>query len=303
MGIEVILGSVVISTIISGLISIYTTCKTNKIEHITKERSKWREEIRKCSEELRGASYQNTLKICDRLKDRINAFGKRTSNRYSADAHIWKVINEIESDDFHLEDLSRCQMRLQEYLSLLLKWDWERSKKEVSFEKARVVQWILWIASVGTYAISLFCEYRLGDGEKNFSIEVIMACVTLAILVILLILYVEQQLRDTCFIMFVGHVVKKHKSLSWEKYVGVFCVNLVLTVAAMVGYGFFLVFIVKNFGIELTNRLVIGILDSFFMGAGAIVLFQYCLTAFASRYYNYAHAIDLIQEEDAASDT
>lgn len=207
------------------------------------------------------------------------------------------MIGEIESDDFHLENLSRCQMILQEYLSLLLKWDWERSKKEVSFEKARVVQWILWIASVGTYAISLFNEYRLGDGEKNFSIEVIMACVTLVILVILLILYGEQQLGETCFIMFVGHVVEKHKSLSEKKYVLIFCVNAALTAVAMAGYGIFLVYIIKKFGIELTDLLGIGIFDAFFMGAGAILLFQYRLFDFVGRYYKYAKAIDLICEK------
>lgn len=60
---EFILGSVVVSTIISGIIGIYTSGRNNKLEYITKERSEWREEIRSCAEELRNISYQSTLRI------------------------------------------------------------------------------------------------------------------------------------------------------------------------------------------------------------------------------------------------
>ena len=47
-----------------------------------------------------------------------------------------------------MNKLSKLQLILQEYLSLLLKWDWERSKREVRGEKAGVIQLILWIISV-----------------------------------------------------------------------------------------------------------------------------------------------------------
>ena len=58
---EIVLGSAVLSAIISGAIGIYTSGKKNKLEYITKERSKWRMEIRKCVENLRGASYKKTV--------------------------------------------------------------------------------------------------------------------------------------------------------------------------------------------------------------------------------------------------
>ena len=87
MDFEVLLGSVVVAAIISGIVAVYKSDKANKLEYITKERSEWREEIRKCSEKLGGASYQTTRKICDKLKVRINAFGKSVSNKYSQDAH------------------------------------------------------------------------------------------------------------------------------------------------------------------------------------------------------------------------
>lgn len=147
MSLEVFLGSVVISTVISALVAVYTTSKTNKLEYITRERCEWRKEIRICSELLSGSSYQETRKICDKLKVRINAWGRSVANNYLADAHIWKVIENIESEDFESVRLIDLQWELQEYLSLLLKWDWERSKKEVVGEKRKFLGHILWIIS------------------------------------------------------------------------------------------------------------------------------------------------------------
>ena len=106
---EIILGSVVLSAIISGVISIYTYNRTNKLKYITKERKEWRKEIRKCSEKLRNSSYLKTLKVCDRLKVRINAYGKCYSNRYSSDAHIWEVIDEIEKGECDKNKLRKLQ--------------------------------------------------------------------------------------------------------------------------------------------------------------------------------------------------
>lgn len=79
---EIILGSVVLSAIISGVISIYTYNRRNKLKYITKERKVWRNEIRKCSEKLRNLSYSKTLKVCDKLKVRINARGSCIDNTF-----------------------------------------------------------------------------------------------------------------------------------------------------------------------------------------------------------------------------
>ena len=110
MSVEMIFWSAVLSAIISGLISLYSANRSNGLEYITKERSDWREEIRICSEQLRSASYQNTVKICDRLKTRINALGRGLSNRYSDDAHIWEIIEIIENKNFNMNKLSKLQL-------------------------------------------------------------------------------------------------------------------------------------------------------------------------------------------------
>lgn len=297
MSIQVILGSVVISAIISGFVGIYTTIRTNKLEYITKERSKWREEIRKCAEELRGASYQNTIKICDRVKDRINAFGRRVSNRYSDDAHIWKLIGEIESDKFEMKNLQKMQMVLQEYLSLLLKWDWERSKKEVEGEITKVFQLVLWIASIMTYTIALLFGYKLKEDTDKVQLAYIVACIMLVVIVVLLISYFLKQTEENSMIALVGHVLKGQKKTSLKKYSLVSSINLVLAAIVSCVYIVLLFRMAGIFGIPLSDIASVTVLIAGFLGCGAIISHQIYMSEYTIRYYKYAHSIDLILEE------
>lgn len=108
---------------------------------------------RKTLENYKGTVILTSHSPCAKFKER------RMSNRYSDDAHIWKIIEIIENKNFNINKLSKLQLILQEYLSLLLKWDWERSKREVRGEKAGVIQLILWIISVVIYATGHFYEY------------------------------------------------------------------------------------------------------------------------------------------------
>ncbi len=293
MQIEGVLGSVVVSAIISGLIGIYTTSRNNRLEYITKERGVWREEIRKCSEELYGASYQTTKKVCTRLKSRINAYGKRVSNRYSDDAHIWKIIGKIESEDLEMNDLPKLQSALQEYLTLLLKWDWERSKREVLGEKSKVIQYFLWIISVVMYTGVLLYENKF----QNVDIANIIMDTMLVAATAILIVYVEKQIEETCLIMFVGHVVERQKRTSRRKYFVVSVVNILCALIASFGYLFIIFLSIEKIGITITNMIMAGIYMSIFLGAGAIFLHEFWMIGYIQRYYNYASAIDLIQEE------
>lgn len=130
MDIKLILSSAVISAVISGCVAVLNFRRQNNSQYIIGERKAWREEIRKIAQELNGASYKETLEILVRLKVRINAFGnKENDTLYMYDAHIWKVIAEIEKKKCSKELLRLKQKQLIEYLALLLKFDWERSKK------------------------------------------------------------------------------------------------------------------------------------------------------------------------------
>lgn len=225
---EIVLGSAVLSAIISGAIGIYTSGKKNKLEYITKERSKWRMEIRKCVENLRGASYKKTVGICDTLAARINAFGRRESRRFSDDAHIWEVIDEIESRKCEKKQLRQLQSILSEYLSLLLKWDWERAKKEVLGDKLRWMEYGLWVLSVIIYGLGMLYNtytYMLSlSNEKNSTTPVmeyeekilgeygaLLFVVLLEILLVIGILYIEKEIETMLFSIFERRISDEKK--------------------------------------------------------------------------------------------
>jgi len=108
---------------------------------------------------LNGASYKETLDALVRLKMRINAFGnKEKDNLYMYDAHIWKVIAEIEEKKCSKKLLRLKQKQLIEYLALLLKFDWERSKKEVQGNIRSIIGWGLCIMSAIYMGIILVLE-------------------------------------------------------------------------------------------------------------------------------------------------
>lgn len=132
MNTEVLLSSAVIAAIFSGIVSYLLSRRQENLQYITGERKEWREKIREIASNLNDASYKDTLQLLAELKIRINAFGnKGTLISYSSDAHIWELINEIETKELKKNILKLKQKQLIEYLSLLLKNDWERSKKEV----------------------------------------------------------------------------------------------------------------------------------------------------------------------------
>ena len=182
MDIKLILSSAVISAVISGCVAVLNFKRQNNLQYITGERKVWREEIRTIAQELNGASYKETLDALVRLKMRINAFGnKEKDNLYMYDAHIWKVIAEIEEKKCSKKLLRLKQKQLIEYLALLLKFDWERSKKEVQGNIRSIIGWGLCIMSAIYMGIILVLENEdinvnsvVGDIALHISIIVIL---------------------------------------------------------------------------------------------------------------------------------
>lgn len=249
---EIILGSVVLSAIISGIVSIYTYSRKHKLKYITKERKEWREEIRKCSEELRNLSYSKTLKICDRLKVRINAYGKRYSNRYTDDAHIWEVIDGIEKGKCDQNKLHKLQLILQEYLALLLKSDWERTKKEVSGDNLREVEVVLWIISAVLYVVGLVYNVYLWKIQwSNEIVSQIITCVIIYIFVISFFAFLEKEMEETNLFLFVGHVLKKNKNKNKNNFERRYVVGNVISIFVIfvvgVVYALVILYITGNF--------------------------------------------------------
>lgn len=299
MDFEVLLGSVVVAAIISGIVAIYKSDKANKLEHITKERSEWRKEIRKCSEKLGGASYQPTRKICDKLKVRINAFGKGVSNKYSQDAHIWKLIEEIESDNFRMDDLPKFQTALQEYLTLLLKWDWEKSKKEVSGDRKRFLEYILWIFSALLYAGGVFYELKEVLPKETSLGELVIYLFTymiIVVFVIIVIVILEIVMQDISSSFLEGYVVPKAKKVSKRTYYCIAIFNICCGAIASIFYMVTLYYILSYLKYSGNGFVGMITLASVLIGIGAIFSYQTWLIGFEYNYFEYAKAVDLVKE-------
>ena len=129
--IQILFGSSVIAAFITAIFAFIKSDKQGKLEHITLERKNWRESMRSIMEEIQGASYQETLNCMVKLKVRINAYGSNCSHNYMDDAHIWQLIKKIEKMDCNnTNELHKCQNQIIEYISLLLKYDWERRDRK-----------------------------------------------------------------------------------------------------------------------------------------------------------------------------
>lgn len=145
---EIILASSLLAAVISSIVSYVITSKQASVQYITGERKEWREKIREIAEKLEGADYNTTLKLITQLKVRVNAYGKTEIKQFRYDAHIWELIGQIENRKPEGSELRRKQRQLIDYLSIMLKSDWERSKAEAKGEEKFIIGWALIITSV-----------------------------------------------------------------------------------------------------------------------------------------------------------
>ena len=149
MNIDGLLTSTVVAGLVSGIITLLQFKKSNSLKYITEERQKWRIEIRDIIVELEK-SIDRTSKIkpiLAKLKGRINAYGLNHSKSYSKDFHIWQIIKQIENHE-DVDLLKDDKQLLIDFLALLLKNDWERSKNEIEGDKQNNLNNVLFIISI-----------------------------------------------------------------------------------------------------------------------------------------------------------
>lgn len=135
----IVLTSTVISSLITVLSSVLLNQKKNSLEYITSERKLWRQEIREIAEEIEIADKNNINIPLSKLKVRINAYDCFFVNQQdSGDYFIWNMINMCEKAD-DPELLNVLKKNLIMGISLMLKYDWERSKKEIAIDKNNMI--------------------------------------------------------------------------------------------------------------------------------------------------------------------
>lgn len=182
-----ILTSSAVSTIFLIISNIFIEQRKRSVEYITNERAKWRNDIRKIASEIMEADATNIYKPLTGLKVRINAYDKYlTDKTIKNDFFIWECIKGCEKCSEDTKLLSVYKNNLVLFLSLMLKYDWERSKKEVLIDRNKVFKLLFYSIQITIFAIvilgvdkkiyeaiTLFFSYVLMNMLAHFLLEII----------------------------------------------------------------------------------------------------------------------------------
>lgn len=146
-----IISAVGISAIIGTIFTFIQFNKKNSLDFVTTERAEWRRQLKQILIDLTD-DEKRTVAIT-KLKSQINPYGKNMDIKnskpyYMKDGHIWDILDKHEID----------YDRLSLYIELLLKYDWERSKSEVSFNPIKVINRVL---NFLLFFSSLYCIYHI----------------------------------------------------------------------------------------------------------------------------------------------
>ena len=131
----ILLSGAGIGAVLSAILVFVNNSKRNQLDYITKERSEWRNSMKAIIVDLLDG--RNRHSAISKLRTQLNPYGHRMTFKYSKeyylkDAHIWHLI-----DDF---DYSEKQIhKLVEYLELSIKYNWEHSKKEISYRPLNLI--------------------------------------------------------------------------------------------------------------------------------------------------------------------
>lgn len=130
-----VIGSSAFGAVITFLFTWITNRKSNSLNYITDERRKWRDKIREIiigieSVKYAGKGNKSINKYLIQLEVNINPYGKYDRMDYVRDGHIWDKIDKLGETKTEIE-FENNKNTLLEYLELMLKKDWERSKNEV----------------------------------------------------------------------------------------------------------------------------------------------------------------------------
>ena len=129
------------SAVIVALIEWISKNKANYLQHITNNRAEWRKSLKDISVKLYDSDKTTIGSVFTALKGNLNSYGLHPSGNYPSkikldylkDEHLWAEMDEIQTNlsSMSSKEFLQKKERMVEMISLLLKFDWERSKREV----------------------------------------------------------------------------------------------------------------------------------------------------------------------------
>lgn len=161
MTVDNLLTPTLLVAVSSGILAFIQFKKSNSLKYITEERQKWRTEIRNVIVKIeKSADDTNKIRpILSFLKGRINAYGLSHSKSYKKDYHIWQTIKQLEQPKDN-EFFKFDKQLLINFLALLLKNDWERSKIEIDGKRQSNFNDLLFVVSIVLFVFMLATDFK-----------------------------------------------------------------------------------------------------------------------------------------------
>lgn len=264
---SIVLPTILGSTFLTALLNIggnyFKDSREAKITNITQERKEWRNRIREISDQIQNKKGKKLANFLNTLKVNINPYGKIAFDAFNkiegeptdkqwmslipSDGYVWMAIADIESN---INSVSSDELdRLTEVLGILLKLDWERSKKEIKGERLQT----LIISSFIVFYL-LCVMYYIGLFFSGFNVQstwIGMGIFTISI-----------------FAPFIISYYSKKEVGSKPLTTKVFWIPMISVLVPMVG----------SVRIYKPDIMLIGILMTLFLGALLVLLGQYHIT-------------------------
>ena len=134
--IGMLLTSSVIAALCTGIFLVINSRRENRIRYVTGEKDEWRKEIKAIADELMTANGIYEIRsVLNKLKVRINPYGRGKKRDFVHDSHIWELIKVMEEKPY--ENQIENKEKLILYISLLLKYDYEKTGLEVNGDAIR----------------------------------------------------------------------------------------------------------------------------------------------------------------------
>lgn len=130
---SVILGSSLITSVITNMFFRWKTNKKIVVNNIIKERKEWRGVVYKIADKINMATTKEELQIqINLLKLNLNAYGYNNHTEHIKDGYLWNIISIFEKDNcINSQKLNIYKRAFIAMVSLLLKYDWEKSKMDI----------------------------------------------------------------------------------------------------------------------------------------------------------------------------
>ncbi|MDQ8759888.1 hypothetical protein [Streptococcus ruminantium] len=257
-----IVSSIGVSAIAGTVFTFLQFNKKNQLDYVTRERSDWRKDLKQIIIDIQTTASRS--EALSKLKSQINPYGKNmdiknTKPYFMAEGHVWDL---LEKEHVDIEKLTF-------YIELLLKYDWERSKKEIYSKPYEfihgAIRFILFI-------LSFYCIYLARKNIANLNQDLLSINIGVSLLVVFLLV-----MQKMATVVAISNPSKKRSEQIW-----IFIIFYVLP------YGYIMNSLVDNLGIREAETIkIIAVVGMFIYEFYYLSLFDSCEDRYVKEVERY----------------